>query len=47
MKNSAGQIPRYYQVLLRVKFKDSVPTETSYVLHHDLSGSGGVAKPAK
>jgi hypothetical protein len=39
MKNAAGQMPRYYQVLLRVKFKDSVPTQTSYVLHHDLSGS--------
>jgi hypothetical protein len=47
MKNSAGQMPRYYQVLLRVKFKDSVPTQTSYVLHHDLSGSGRAPKPAQ
>ena len=38
MKNSVGQMPRYYQVLLRVKFNDSVPTQTSYVVHHDLSG---------
>ncbi len=47
MKNPAGQMPRYYQVLLQVKFKDSVPTQTSYVLHHDLSGSGRTAKPAQ
>jgi hypothetical protein len=47
MKNHAGQMPRYFQVLLHVKFKDSVPTETSYVLHHDLSGSGRAAKPAQ
>jgi hypothetical protein len=47
MKNPSGQMPRYYQVLLHVKFKDSVPTETSYVLHHDLSGSGHAAKPAQ
>jgi hypothetical protein len=40
MKNSAGRMPRYYQVLLKVKFKDSVPTQISYVLHHDLNGSG-------
>jgi hypothetical protein len=47
MKNAAGQMPRYYQVLLRVKFKDSVPTQTSYVLHHDLSGSGRPVKPTQ
>jgi hypothetical protein len=46
MQNPSGQMPRYYQVLLHVKFKDSVPTETSYVLHHDLSGSGRAATPA-
>jgi hypothetical protein len=27
-----GKMPRYYQVLLKVKFKDNVPTETTYVL---------------
>ena len=47
MKNPAGRMPRYYQVLLRVKFKDSVPTETSYVLHHELSGSRPAPTPAQ
>ena len=27
-----GKMPRYYQVLLKVKFKDNVPTEMTYVL---------------
>jgi hypothetical protein len=37
MKKSNGTLPQYYQVLLRVKFKDNVPIETSYVLHHELT----------
>jgi hypothetical protein len=28
----SGKMPAYYQVLLRVQFKDEVPTETAYVL---------------
>ncbi len=47
MRNAAGQMPQYYQVLLQVKFKDSVPTQSSYVLHHDLSGAGRAPKPAQ
>jgi hypothetical protein len=33
---SDGQMPRYYQVLLRVKFRDDVPTETTFVLSREL-----------
>ncbi len=29
---NGGKMPRYYQVLLKVKFKDNVPTETTWVL---------------
>jgi hypothetical protein len=47
MKSGSGQMPRYYQVLLRVKYKDSVPTQTSYVLHHDLSDAARAAKTAR
>jgi hypothetical protein len=36
LKKPSGEIPRYFQVVLNVKFKDGVPTETSYVLHHEL-----------
>ena len=31
-----GSFPRYYQILLKVRYKDSVPLETSYVLIHQL-----------
>jgi hypothetical protein len=33
---SEGQMPRYYQVLLKVKFRDDIPTETTYVLSREL-----------
>jgi hypothetical protein len=29
---NGGEMPRYYQVLLRVRFRDNVPTETTWVL---------------
>lgn len=36
LKKPSGEMPRYYQVLLKVRFKDEVPTETSYVLGREL-----------
>ncbi|HLH01052.1 MAG TPA: hypothetical protein VKX49_32410 [Bryobacteraceae bacterium] len=33
---TSGRIPRYYQVLLKIRFQDRVPLETSYVLHREL-----------
>jgi hypothetical protein len=36
MRKPSGEIPRYYQVVLKVKFKNGVPTETSYLLHHEV-----------
>jgi hypothetical protein len=32
----AGHIPRYFQVLLKVKYKGGVPTDTSYLLHREI-----------
>ncbi len=37
IRNPSGQIPRYYQVLLKVRFRAGVPIETSYVLHRALN----------
>jgi len=31
-----GRMPRYYQVLLRVSFRDDIPTETAYILGREL-----------
>ncbi len=36
LRGRNSHIPRYYQIILRVKFKGGVPTETSYVLHREL-----------
>lgn len=35
-RSSGGKVPRYYQVLLKVKFTDEVPTEITYVLARQL-----------
>jgi hypothetical protein len=36
MRGASGRVPAYFQVLLRVKYKGGVPTETSYLLHREL-----------
>ncbi len=36
LKTPSGQLPRYYQIVLKVKFKGGVPTETSYVAQREL-----------
>lgn len=40
LRNASGQIPRYYQVVLKVTYKAGVPTETSYVVHREVHVSG-------
>jgi hypothetical protein len=39
MKTPSGGIPRYFQVVLKVRSMDGVPTEISYVLHRELTVS--------
>lgn len=36
LKTARGQLPKYYQIVLRVKFKGGIPTETSYVAYREL-----------
>jgi hypothetical protein len=43
LRKAGGDLPRFYQVVLGVKYKDSVPTDISYVMHrelHEKIGSG-------
>jgi hypothetical protein len=40
VRKPSGEIPRYYQILLKVRFQDGVPLETSYVLHRELIAIG-------
>lgn len=37
MKTSAGDLPHFYQVVLKVRSMDDMPIDISYVFHRDLS----------
>jgi len=37
LRKSSGELPRYYQIVLKVRYKDTVPTEITYVMHRELS----------
>ncbi len=37
LRNHSGTIPRYFQLLLRVRYQDGVATDLEYVLHRELS----------
>ena len=39
MKTANGTLPRYYQVVLKVKSMDDMPVDISYMFHRELSGS--------
>ena len=36
LRKANGELPRYYQLVLKVKYKDLVPTDISYVMHREL-----------
>ncbi len=38
LKKPDGSLPRYYQVVLKVRSMDAMPIEVSYVAHRELSG---------
>ena len=37
LRKPSGELPRYYQIVLKVKYKEEVPNEVAYVLHHELT----------
>jgi len=37
LRESSGKIPRYYQVVFKIKYRDGTPTNASYVTHRVLS----------
>lgn len=37
IKTPSGEIPRYFQIVLKVKFRDTVPVNISYVMHRVLT----------
>ena len=40
MKTSRGTVPRYYQIIVKVRAMDEMPVEITYVLHRELPGPG-------
>jgi hypothetical protein len=36
LRTPSGQIPRHFQVVLKVEFKQGIPVQSSYVYHHVL-----------
>ena len=36
LRTASGQIPRYFQVVLKVEFRNSTPVRTTYILHREL-----------
>ena len=37
LKMQDGRLPRFYQVVLKVRSMDSMPIDISYLYHRDLS----------
>lgn len=46
LRKPTGRIPRYYQVVLKVKYREAVPTDVAYVLHRELAPSQSTAGTA-
>lgn len=41
LRGAAGEMPRHFQVVLKVTFKQGIPVESSYVFHHVLPEPAG------
>lgn len=44
LRKPSGELPPYYQILLHVKYNGSVPTDVSYVTHHELAAKSQLAR---
>jgi hypothetical protein len=44
LREPAGTLPRYYQIVLRVKSMDDMPVEISYMFHRELPAAQDAAK---
>jgi len=43
IRKPSGELPKYFQLVLKVKYKNSVPTEVNYVMHRELTPHGNSA----
>ena len=37
LRESSGEIPPYYQIIIRIRYRDGTPTNASYVVHRALT----------
>jgi hypothetical protein len=44
LRDSGGRIPEFFQVVLKVEFKQGTPVHSTYVMHHALSRPAGAAR---
>lgn len=47
LRTRDGHLPRFYEVVLKVRSMDSMPIEISYMLHRDLSAQGNLQPEAE
>jgi hypothetical protein len=40
LRTASGEVPRYFQVVIKVAFKQGIPVQSSYVFHHALDAPG-------
>ena len=36
LRNASGELPRYFQLVLKVRYRDAAPTEITYVTHREV-----------
>ena len=44
MRKSDGKLPRFYQILLKIRSMDDTPLEITYVLHKELQPAGQMGR---
>ena len=41
LKGPSDKLPRYFQVVIRVKYRDAIPIQSAYVTHRELPAAAG------
>lgn len=47
LQDSSGRIPRYFQAVIKVSFKQGIPLQSSYVFHHVVAADAGPTPASK
>jgi hypothetical protein len=43
LQAASGKTPRFFQVVLKVKYKNGLPTDIQYMTHHELRAKSQAA----